>query len=137
MPSYEVKLRVPAGTKKEDPAVATLKVPQGVIVKMEVFFPSGCRGYVHTRCLYGNTPIAPCDPDQDFTGDNYTIVISEFLVLWDKEVTLKFEGWSPDANYDHTVIWRIFVLPVHVALPVRQYSETFSRLQALLDLFEV
>ena len=137
MPAYVITLTVPAGTKQEKPAYKLQEFEQSVIVRMEVFFPPGCRGTVYTRCLFGNTQIAPANPGEAFSGSGETISFPDFFIIPYDRAKLRFEAWSPSARYDHTIQWRVYTLPLSVALPLSRWEVLFSRIERLLEIFRV
>ncbi len=137
MPAYVIRLRVPPGTPKEKPVEKKQPFEPGVITKMEVFFPPGCRGTVYTRCLFGNTQLAPYNKGEAFNGSGEAITWPEFFILPFRKTELIFQAWAPNARYEHEVVWRVFVLPMEIVFPYKQFEALFSRLEKVAELFGV
>ena len=117
MPVYKYSLTVPANTPTAKPKRLDAEVEEGVITKIEVFFPPGPHGMVKTRCLHGRHQIWPKPKDAVLDLDDCTIVIPEYYPLPHEPFTFTLEGWSPGTDYEHTITWLFYTLPRLAAAP--------------------
>lgn len=115
---YTKSITFSSGGSRINQTSSKLKATKGVIHKIEIVFPSGCVGLVHVQIFIGGHPIAPSNESQTYSGDNDVIEIPEFTELLSDENVLTFKGWNEDDTYDHTVLFRIFVLAKKFLLPV-------------------
>ena len=111
---------------------ATLKCAKGIIHKIEIVFPSGCFGLVHTQIFIGGHPIAPSTFGQTYAGDNEVIIIPEFTELRKDFNVITISGWNEDDTYDHIVRVRIYVLPKEVLLPAGATEGILAGLKSLV-----
>ena len=105
MPLYKYELFIPAKTPKETPVRLPAEIPEGIITKVEIHFPPGPHGWVYTRCLYGHKQLWPEPWLEGLNLDNCIVTIPEYWPLPEKPTTLTLEGWSPEADYPHTITW--------------------------------
>jgi len=125
---------VPAGTPSDEPVTEKVIVPYEVIVKISVFFPPGPSYTVKTALYYGEMQLWPHPEAEWLHGDNETIDDEPFLTLPRKDCELIIKACSPDALYNHTIVWRIHVLPPEyvfwwrVLMRVAKYAERFITL---------
>lgn len=107
---YNFAITVPAGTAQASPKTETLELTKGIIHRVEVEFHAGCKGYVSCRLKHHLHQLYPTNPQGVFSTDNYAIPIDDYFELKAEPYSLKFEGWSPNATYDHEIIIRVGVL---------------------------
>ena len=131
---YDFAVTIPAGTTEDDPVEQVLKLTHGVIHRVEVEFPAGCRGYAHLVLLHEEHQLYPTNPDEDFNAEGYTIPIDDYFPLTTEPYSLKAVGWAPDASYNHTITVRIGILPEEIVTP---YKETESLFQKFFKLIGV
>jgi len=131
MPIYTDTLTVPRGTSSDDPVETTISINEWVVEGFDVVFPSGCAGLVHIIIMYGSEQIAPKPLGATLTGNNETVTWSEMWNTPEKPCTLRFLGWAPNTNYDHTLILRVRTLPKEV----RKEREETKKTMGLIDKF--
>ena len=131
---YDFAVVVPAGTKEATPVEQTLKLTKGIIHRVEVEFPGGCKGYVSLVILHEEHQLYPTDPDGVFNSNGYTIPIDDYFPLDTAPYELKAKGWSPNAVYDHTITVRIGVLPEELLSPLTGISGMFKKFFKLIGL---
>ena len=113
---YAWDITIPSGTLRGDPKTQVLKLHPGIITRVGVKFPAGCHGLVYVRILRGGVAnVFPLDTDGYATGDDDEAWSNYYYVFDDVPAELRFEGWSPECTYDHTVTVRVTVLPRFVA----------------------
>jgi hypothetical protein len=108
---YDVSFTIPANTAKASPKEDDVKLTHGVIHRVEIGFPSGCRGLAHVQIRHGLHQVWPTNPDGDFRADRYTIPINDYYQLLEEPYILTLVGWNLDDTYDHTLEMRFGILP--------------------------
>ena len=147
---YRYYLTVPRGTTENLPIIREIQLPEGVVTKVRVRFPPGCRGQVYTACFQGTHKMWPRgsmpDPDPPIPapvplrvddrlgrsswawGDDETIEMTEHV----RNITgwhYLLEGYAPLTSYNHTVWWDFNVLE-------KEYAETWGPIQELVRLLK-
>ena len=113
---YDFDVVVPAGTLESAPIEQELNLSYGVIHRVEVHFPAGCRGTVYLELLHRRHQIFPTLEDQAFHGDQFPIAFNDHYELFEPPHTLVARAYSPTANHNHTIMVRIGVLhPAYLA----------------------
>ena len=100
-------LTVTAGATIAAPSSTSLRLIKGTLTHIEIAFPPGPADYVHVVIMDRNLQIAPANPEQTFSWDNYTHGFSMNYPITDPPYELILLGWSPDANYDHVITFSI------------------------------
>jgi hypothetical protein len=129
---YDFAITIPKGTTQADPVEQVLKLTYGVIRRVEVEFPAGCKGYAHLVLLHEEHQLYPTNPDEDFNTEDYIIPIDDYFPLTTEPYSLKAVGWAPNAAYDHTITIRIGILPVEIASPLLDFTELFKNFLYLI-----
>lgn len=107
---YRYSLTVPASTAKSNPLQKTIYLTHGIIHQVEIGFPPGCAGLVHTALWRFEHQVWPTNPDETFAWDDYNIVIrNENYGLITRPYSLTLSAWSADTIYPHTIVCRIGV----------------------------
>ena len=102
-------ITVTANTPEDKPLEEWLRLPKGVITRVDIKFPAGCHGMVKIRLFLESLQFVPLSEDEWITGDDETIPTETGIELTDKPYKLKFHGCSPDTTYNHIVTVRIEV----------------------------
>jgi len=102
-------ITITANTPEDDPLEEWLRLPKGVITRMDIKFPAGCHGMVKVRLFLESLQFVPLSEDEWVTGNNETIPTETGIELTDKPYKIKFHGCSPDTSYNHTITVRIEV----------------------------
>jgi hypothetical protein len=108
-------ITIPPGTLVADPIEQELKISKGVIVKVQLKFPSGCHGLVKVRLLRWTTQLWPLSTGEWITGDDETVDALEYYEFEEGPYRLDFAGCSPASTYAHVITIRVVVLPKIVA----------------------
>lgn len=103
---FSFDVTIPANTAAALPQIDQVLLPPGVIQQVDVQFPSGCVGLVHTLCRRGNTQVWPSNPDGDFHSNGMTITWQDEYELDDAPFVLRLVSWNLDDTYAHTITWR-------------------------------
>ena len=117
MPVYTVDLEVQKGTPEDEAEEEPVEIEKGVIVKVEVFFPAGPGGMVHTQCFYGIRQLWPRPEGATFHLDDATVTIPEHYKPPELPLKLTVKGWSPGTQHPHTITWLFYTLPPVLAAP--------------------
>jgi len=117
MPVYTLDLKVPADTAETAPVKAEVEIEEGVIVKVEVIYPPGPQGMVHTQCLYGIRQLWPRPEGETFHLEDMKVEIPEHWTPPELPCILTVRGWSPGTRFSHTITWMFYTLPRPLAAP--------------------
>jgi len=117
LPYYTGVLQVPADTKKDEPKEQGVEVERGILSRLSIHFPPGCRSMVHVTLFYGIKQIAPSKEGMSFLGDGETLEYEPLIQMPDDPTRLTWKGWSPDTHYDHGIVWRLEVKKEEEAKP--------------------
>lgn len=84
-----------------------LKLANGIINSIEVFFPEGCCGLVHVHLDDGLYQIVPVNSDEMLVGSGNNIKFNEDINFTSEPYELQFYGYNADTSYDHWIDVRI------------------------------
>ena len=124
---YDYAVLIPAGTPEDDPVEQELNLTHGIIHRVEVEFPAGCRGYAYLAIYHREHQAFPTNINEAFNGEGYTIPIDEYFDLTEPPHNLLVRGWSPNAIYPHTITVRIGILPKEVLSPLTGIGGLFQK----------
>jgi hypothetical protein len=108
---YAWNITLTKGNSDVTPEKTVFKLEDGVIVRCEVAFPSGCSGLVFCHINRSVHQVYPKNPDYQFTGNGETVITSDEFAISDEPHQLEFYGWNTDEVYDHTITVRIQIVP--------------------------
>jgi len=129
MPFYQTTLTVPANTPAKSPVEKVWELTKGIIHRLEIQFLPGCMGMVQVQILHGRMQIWPTGLGEAFSGEDNTIAFDDFYPLLSAPYALTLRGWSPGTSYDHTIRFRVGILPEDVAAP----HLPMKRIQEILE----
>uniref|UniRef100_A0A6M3Y2N6 Uncharacterized protein n=1 Tax=viral metagenome TaxID=1070528 RepID=A0A6M3Y2N6_9ZZZZ len=129
---YDFAVTIPAGTLESAPIEQELNLTHGIIHRVELEFPAGCRGYAYLAIYHREHQILPTNINEAFNGEGYTIPIDEHFDLTEPPHNLLARGWSPNATYDHTITVRVGILPEEVVSPLTGVGAMFKKFFKLL-----
>lgn len=130
---YEADITTAANTAATAKKETKLKVTDGVIHQIDLYFPYGAQGLHHVQILDGNHHIAPSNPSQSFNGHDVQISGREHYVIVGGPREIRILTWNLDETYEHTVNVRIYLLPQKV-FGLRQATQGLkTRLLGLLS----
>lgn len=134
---YSKDILVKANTLETDRKKETIKVSDGIIHLVEIWFRNGCRGYVKVVMFDGSHQFVSSSEGQYVSGDGTVVKIPEFYEIKGGPRQIRVEAWSPGSSYNHTIQARIYVLPKEHLLPAGM-AETFIQMlrHVFVDAFE-
>ncbi len=124
---YNFAIVVTAGATAATPVSQVLKLTKGIIHRVEIEFPAGCRGYVSLALKDDGHQFLPTNPEGAFCTDNYTIVIDEHYPIDTAPYQLRAVAWAPSADYDHTITVRIGILRADVLSPFMSVAKALAK----------
>ena len=113
---FDFEITIPAGTTAASPKTVEMKLTHGVIHAVRIDFPPGPRGEVYLAIFEGSVQRFPFNRGGYFRADNTLINFDEFLELTSEPYTLTAKGWSPSADYEHTLHIQIGLIESKIAL---------------------
>jgi len=108
---YAWNILLTKGNTAATPEKTILIIERGIIVRCEVFFPSGCSGLAYCHINKALHQIYPKNPDYQYAGNGEAIIASDEYEIKEEPHQFEFYGWNTDEIYDHTVTVRIQVVP--------------------------
>lgn len=130
---YSASITTPANTAEADAELTRIKVTNGVIHEIGIFFPAGCAGLVYCQIFEGGHQFVPSTEGQFLRGDSILIDSKEFYEITGAPRFVTIKTWNLDDTYDHTIEIYIKQLPKLILLPelmLAQAIDTLSRLFA-------
>ena len=103
-------LTIPAGTTHDAPATTELQLIAGTVRRIDVVFPPGPATRAHVTARDSLFQLVPANPDEDINQDE-AVVRSDMDYKLQRPYTLIFDGWSPEARYEHTVTFNVELAP--------------------------
>ena len=111
---------------------SNIKAARGVIHKIDIIFPSGCAGLVKVAIFLGSAPVTPSTAGMTISGNDEIVTIPEFINLRKDFNIITIKGFNIDDTFDHTIFFRIYVLPKEVLLPVGATEGILAALKTLV-----
>ena len=113
---YDFAVTIPAGTTQASPKEERLKLSHGIIHTFRLYFPPGPRGEVNLAIFDALHQVWPTNSGGAFNADNVYISFDDYYELLNAPYELVAKGWSPSADYSHTIRVEIGLLESKVAL---------------------
>lgn len=129
---YEFDIVVPANTSASNPVVQEMRLSRGIIHKLEVQFPYGCRFMVKIAIRRGLHQVWPTNPDGSIKAEGFTVSFPVFYPLEKAPYKLQALAWAPGTTYSHTVTVRLGIEPREVLMPERPELGFLKRLEQLI-----
>jgi len=114
---YDFAFTVPKGTTAALPHEEVVNLVSGIVHRVEIAFPAGCRGTVYLAIYKGLHQVWPTNIDEAFSAEDYTIEIDEAERLPAGPNQFRLVGWTPIAQYDHKLRVRVGILPPEAIMP--------------------
>lgn len=103
---YVFELAIPAETARTDAVVEELSLPKGMIQRVAIYFPWGCKNLAHVSVWHNEHQLWPSNPDRDYSGNELLLEFPENYELKSAWSRFTVRGWNEDDTYSHTpVIW--------------------------------
>ena len=131
---YEKALTVPAGTPETAPAEVDLHLTVGVITQIGAQFAPGAAWTVSAYIRQGLHQIWPTNPDGKARGDDSVVASDEYYELAGEPDLVTLGAYSPDASYDHEIIFRLEVTPYEIAERGAQLDTWIDKIGRLLGI---
>lgn len=103
---YSFDLAIPDNTPEASPLELDVVLVPGTIVRVEVQFPRGCVGLVHTQAFFLSHQVWPANEGGSLAGDGALIAWEEDYELPGEPFGLRLVGWNDDDTFDHRITWR-------------------------------
>jgi hypothetical protein len=130
---FDVALTIPANTPALVPLIQEVTLPPGVIQQVDVQFPLGCVGLVHTLCRRGSHQVWPTNDSGNFSSNGQTITWAEDYELNDAPFVLRLFGWNTDDTFPHTVSWRFSMRQLATPAAQQLAQQRFDQAIATLE----
>jgi len=104
---YGTKLTIPKSTTQNDPVRQALKVTQGLVYRVELFFPPGSAGLAGLSIIDGGITVWPAGFGNWFVGDQNTVQFDDLYIKNAAPFEFQLLGYNEDDTYDHSIWVRI------------------------------
>ena len=129
---YTASIITLANTAEANAKKTDIKVTNGVIHEVSVYFPPGCAGLVYCQIFEGGHQFVPSTEGQFLRGDNIPIDSKEFYEITGAPRWITIKTWNLDDTYDHTIEVFIKQLPRFAILPIGAYEGVMGALKSLV-----
>jgi len=129
---YTASIQTSANTTEANAKKTELKVTDGVIHEVSVYFPSGCAGLVYCQIFEGGHQFVPSTEGQFLRGDGILIDSKEFYEIDTAPRWITVKTWNLDDTYAHTIEVFIKQLPKYAILPAGAYEGVIGALKSLV-----
>jgi len=129
---YAESIKTEVGKDASDPLYTEIKVTNGVIHEVGVYFPAGCAGLVYCQIYEGGHQFFPSTQGQFVRGDDVLVNTVEFYEITDAPRWITIKTWNLDETYDHTIEVYIKQLPKWAILPTGAYEGVLGALKSLV-----
>ena len=113
---YRFSAEIPINRPMNNPYVREFTIPEGIVHRVRMRYPSGPRGRVSSAVFLGATKIFPMDESEWFVG-NDECVEGETYTVTKKGWHWSIQGYSPGTTHAHRVFVDLFVLSEEKANP--------------------
>ncbi len=107
---YQSTIKTVAGTSQSNPMRTKLRMTNGLLYKIEIFFPPGSSGLLGCQIIDHATLIYPSSPGEWFTGDNIQIEFDDTYIVSLPDFSFDILTYNDDTIFDHTCVVRIGLL---------------------------
>jgi hypothetical protein len=90
-----------------NPTQRKMAVTSGLIYQVEVYFPPGSSGLLHTWIQDGGFQVWPTEPGETFFGDNTLISFRDLYYVGSANHVLDIYSYNLDDRYNHSFQIRI------------------------------
>lgn len=109
---YEFPILTPVVTEKDNPNRDRTRLVLGDLVKVSIYFPWGCAGYVGIRILHYEHQLYPTNLDEWFIGNEIQIEFECAYPIREGRNQFYVESYNEDDFYPHTPIVSFDVMPI-------------------------
>jgi len=129
---YTANITTLKNTAKTDPKKTTIRVTQGLVYKVEFYFPAGSAGLMGLAVFDGLFQVWPSSGGEFFLGDDLTIPFDDLYLKEAAPFEFQCYTYNTDDTYNHLVIARIGLVSSEVFMarfmPTRD-RQYFKRLR--------
>lgn len=109
---YTASIKTNANTAEDSPKETRIEITNGIITKVSILFPTGCKQFVKARFFLGGHQFIPSTENQVITGNGVLIESPEFLEITNAPRIIRIITSNTDDTYDHTIEIIIAQLPL-------------------------
>lgn len=131
---WDYPLLTSANTTQANASEFLLPFRPGVVKRVNVHFPRGCKGLVHVQILDGLTHLWPQNANDDFATDGETIFFEEHYVVKRPAPFFRAIVWNLDDTYEHRPRVRFLVLEEEYAEPVLSLVNVLNTIKRMFRL---
>lgn len=125
---FRYELTVTTDHTRDTPANVQMYVARGIIHGLDICFPPGCAGWVHTHVCLRETQMWPLGGTEDFAWDWYVLEIrNEEVAVLTPPYLLQAYAWTEDDTHEHTLTYRIYERSLEPPTFRRWLARTMTR----------
>jgi len=124
-------ITVPPGVQGRASATQDMELSYGIIRRVWLHFPPGCRGAVSVALFHRLQQIAPATPGEGVALDDVLFGFPMQYDLTSLPYTLQLRGWSPEASFSHSVTVYVDLDVTAAPTPAIASGSVLSLLQGL------
>ena len=109
---FDFDITVPAHTPLATPTEQIMRLTRGTLTEIRVMFPPGPATLVSVTVSDRLIQLVPANPDGYLNFDEAVVSSKLEYDLLDEPYELLARGWSPNANYSHTITIQCNVQPI-------------------------
>lgn len=107
---YVFEKVIPANTAEANAVTEEQFLPHGIIQRVAIYFPWGCKNLAHVTIWYNEHQVWPTQLDKNYSGNEVLFEFPESYELKETWNRITVRGWNEDDTYDHTPIVHITLL---------------------------
>jgi len=129
---YTANITTPKNTAKSAPKITRLQVTNGLVYRVEVFFPKGSSGLMGVVVTDGLYQCWPSNVGEYFIADNDTIGFDDLYIKEAAPFLFSVITYNLDETFDHFVSVRIGLVSKEVYLARFMPTKSYEYLADLL-----
>lgn len=130
---YTKTVSVPALGDAANPLSTDIPVTNGLIYKVEFYFPPGSSGLLHCWVKDGSYSLWPSEPGESFSGDNSLISFDDKYFIKAPDHRLKLWYYNLDDTYCHEfqvrvgqVLQEVFIASFLPSMGIEQMTKSIE-----------
>lgn len=129
---YTANITTPSGTLRSSPKKTTIKVTNGLIYRVEFFFPRGSQGLMGVAVFDALYQCWPSTVGEFFVSDNESIGFDDLLIKETEPFEFQVMTYNEDETFDHFVSVRLGLVSKEVYLARFMPTKSYEYLADLL-----
>ena len=101
--NYVFSLTLPANTPETAPVEQEVLLSPGIIEKISIGFPPGCKALAHVQIKQNESVVYPSNPDSSYAWDDTIYTFSPIYALEENLSVLTLVGWNEDSVFLHEI----------------------------------